>query len=65
MYCAGYLPHALVVLALEGVVLRLATLLALWACPRGVSLEPLARAALRRRRPAAAAAAAAAGKAGV
>ncbi len=77
VYCAGYLPHALVVLALEGVVLRLATLLALWACPRGASLEPLvgaagagwarARAALRRRRPAAAAPAAApaAGKAGV
>lgn len=42
VYCKGYLANALVVLAMEGLVLRLVTLLALYICPRGVTLEPLA-----------------------
>ena len=41
IYCAGYLTHALVILFLEGLILRLATLLALYVCPRGLNLEPL------------------------
>lgn len=41
VYCSGYLDHALLVLALEGLILRLATLLALWCCPRGLTLEPV------------------------
>ena len=42
VYCTGYLERNLVVLALEGLVLRLLTLLALYVCPRGMTLEPIA-----------------------
>lgn len=41
VYCAGDVGNALVVLALEGLVLRLCTLLALYLCPKGMTLEPL------------------------
>jgi len=42
VYCAGYLERNLIVLACEGLVLRLLTLLALYVCPRGMTLEPVA-----------------------
>lgn len=42
VYCAGYMEYALLVIFLEGLILRLATLLALYICPRGMSLEPVA-----------------------
>ena len=35
------MEYALLVLFLEGLVLRLATLMALYCCPRGLTLEPL------------------------
>ena len=40
-YCAGYATNGLLVLGLEGLILRLATYLALQFCPRGVRFEPL------------------------
>jgi hypothetical protein len=42
VYCSGYMEYALLVLFLEGLILRLATLMALYICPRGMTLEPLA-----------------------
>ncbi|KAL4536815.1 hypothetical protein Ndes2526A_g06320 [Nannochloris sp. 'desiccata'] len=42
VYCAGYMEYALLVIFLEGLILRLATLLALYICPRGMTLEPVA-----------------------
>lgn len=42
IYCSGYMEYALVAIFLEGLILRLATLLALYICPRGMTLEPVA-----------------------
>ena len=42
VYCSGYLERNLIVLACEGLILRLLTLLALYVCPRGLTLEPVA-----------------------
>jgi RNase P protein component len=36
------MEYALLVIFLEGLILRLATLLALYICPRGMTLEPVA-----------------------
>lgn len=45
VYCAGYLDTAIIVMAVEGLILRLATLLAIYLCPRGLTLEPVVIAA--------------------
>jgi len=45
VYCAGYLDTAILVMALEGLILRLATLAAIYFCPRGLTLEPVVIAA--------------------
>jgi hypothetical protein len=45
VYCAGYLDTAIFVMALEGLILRLATLAAIYFCPRGITLEPVVIAA--------------------
>lgn len=42
VYCSGYLERNLIILACEGLILRLLTLLALYVCPKGLSLEPVA-----------------------
>ena len=45
VYCAGYVDTAVLALAMEGLILRLLTLMAMFVCPRGVTLEPLVVAA--------------------
>lgn len=40
VYCSGYVGRALLTLAVEGLVLRLLTLAAIYCCPRGLTLEP-------------------------
>ena len=42
VYCSGYLNRDLIILACEGFILRLLTLLALYICPKGMTLEPIA-----------------------
>jgi len=42
VYCSGYLTRDLIVLAAEGFALRFLTLVALYLCPKGLTLEPLA-----------------------
>lgn len=41
IYCAGYYEKALFIMLFEGLALRLATLFALYFCPRGLSFEPV------------------------
>ena len=42
VYCSGYLERNLIIIFCEGLILRLLTLLALYVCPKGMTLEPLA-----------------------
>ncbi len=42
VYCSGYLERDLIILACEGLILRLLTLLAIYLCPKGLTLEPIA-----------------------
>lgn len=41
VYCDGYAGRDLLILLGEGTALRLLTLIALWLCPKGLSIEPL------------------------
>jgi hypothetical protein len=45
VYCRGYVASALLALAVEGFILRLITLAAIYVCPRGLTLEPVVVAA--------------------
>lgn len=42
VYCSGYFNKAVIILGAEGFALRLFTLIALYLCPKGLTLEPLA-----------------------
>lgn len=41
VYCSGYAERDLMILLLEGTVLRLMGMVALWLCPKGFTIDPL------------------------